>query len=80
MNFFTDRMARAMDELIAIAASLDDLPAGIVDFPAEWAMAGSYFCLDEGQGRVPSLPDQSKISRCFTGTVRPTSPVQVISA
>jgi hypothetical protein len=58
MNFFTDRMARAMDELITIAATLDDLPAGVVDFPTEWAMAGSYFCPDKGQGRVPSPPDQ----------------------
>ena len=58
MNFFADRMARAMDELIAIAPPLDDLPAGVVDFPAEWMMAGCYFCLDEGQCRVPSLADQ----------------------
>src|SRR5207244_3280540 len=57
MNFFADRMARAMDELIAIAPPLDDLPAGVVDFPAEWMMAGCYFCLDEGQCRVPSLAD-----------------------
>jgi hypothetical protein len=60
MNFFADRMPRAMDELIAITAALDDLPAGLVDFPTEWATAGSYFCLDEGQCRVPPLPNQVK--------------------
>src|SRR5207247_10417671 len=58
MNFVADRMARAMDELITIAGTLDDLPAGVVDFPTEWATASSYFCPDKGQGRVPSLPDQ----------------------
>src|SRR5512141_1185894 len=58
MNFFTDRMARAMDELIAVAAMLDNLPAGTIDLPTEWVMARSYFCLDEGQGSIPSLPEQ----------------------
>src|SRR5688572_30321542 len=55
MHFFADRMARTMKELITIAAALDNLPAGVVDFPSKWAMAGGYSCLDEGQCRVPSL-------------------------
>jgi hypothetical protein len=48
MNFFANRMARAMDELIAIAAALDNLSASVVDFPTEWATAGSCFFPDEG--------------------------------
>ena len=58
MDFFADRMARTMDKLITIATLLDNLTAGVVDLPAERAMTGSYFCPDEGQGRIPSLPDQ----------------------
>ena len=58
MNLFADRMARAMDELVAIAPTLDDLPTSVVDLPAKWAMAGSYFCPDESQRRIPSLADQ----------------------
>jgi hypothetical protein len=57
MNLFADRMACAMDELVAITSTLDNLPAGVVDFPPEWAMAGSYFSPNEGQGRIPPLPD-----------------------
>jgi hypothetical protein len=48
MNLFADRMARAMDELFTIAATLDNLPAGVVGLPSEWTMASGYFCPDEG--------------------------------
>src|SRR5512138_878424 len=58
MNFFADRMTRTMDEMITVPALLDNLPASVVNLPAEWAMAGSYFCPDKGQRRVSPLTNQ----------------------
>ena len=70
MDLFADRMARAMDKLIAIAAGCDHLPTGLVHLPAERSDGRLAICCP-GRTSVPrpALADQVKNLACFVGTV-----------
>ena len=80
MHFLSDRVARAMHELFAIAGLADDVATDIVHFPATREMATTHVVATNDTASSARSFTILKMSWWWRGTVCPTKPVHVISA